>query len=126
MRSDLSAPQQVVQACHAAIEVAKSFLPTGSLHPHIVVCAVADERQLFQCIDRFRRLEIAYRAFYEPDRGNELTAIGTEPVSGERRQVFKRYRCLSQAGFTWAENQNTQAAPWEHLHCEGEQGDSAP
>ena len=50
-------------------------------------------------MDRLRRLGIAYRAFYEPDRGNELTAVGTEPVCGERRQVFKGYRCLSQPGF---------------------------
>lgn len=64
------------------------------------MCAVSGERQLFQCLDRLRQFGIAYRAFYEPDRGNEITAIGTEPISGERRQIFKRYRCLNQPGFT--------------------------
>lgn len=100
MRNDLSVPQQIVQSCHAAIEVARSLLPVECPHPHLVVCAVADERQLFQCLERLRRLGIAHRAFFEPDRGNELTAIGTEPISGERRRIFKRYRCLSQAGFS--------------------------
>ena len=100
MRNDLSVPQQIVQSCHAAIEVAKSLLPAELPHPHLVVCAVRGERELFQCIDRLRRFGIAYHAFHEPDLGNELTAIGTEPVCGERRQVFKRYRCLSQPGFT--------------------------
>jgi len=90
----------VVQSCHAAIEVAKSLLPAELPHPHLVVCAVADERQLFRCLDRLRRFGIAHRAFHEPDRGNELTAIGTEPISGERRRIFKRYRCLSDPGFT--------------------------
>jgi hypothetical protein len=100
VRNDLSVPQQIVQACHAAVEVAQSLLPADLPHPHLVVCAVAGERQLFQCRDRLRRSGIAYRAFHEPDRGNELTAIGTEPIAGERRRFFKRYRCLSQPGFT--------------------------
>ncbi len=100
MRADLPLPQQIVQSCHAAIEVAKSLLAADLPHPHLVVCAVPDERRLFQCLDRLRRCGIAYRAFREPDRGNEFTAVGTEPVCGERRRVFKRYRCLSQPGFT--------------------------
>ena len=100
MRSDLPTPQQVVQSCHAAIEVARTLLPAELPHPHLVVCSVSGERELFQCLERLRRLGIAYRAFHEPDRGSELTALGTEPISGERRRIFKRYRCLSQAGFT--------------------------
>jgi hypothetical protein len=51
-------------------------------------------------MDRLSRLGIACRPFYEPDRGHELTAIGTEPVYGSRRQFFKRYRCLTEPGFT--------------------------
>jgi hypothetical protein len=100
VRNDLSVAQQVVQSCHAVIEVAKSLLPAEFPHPHIVVCAIPDERRLFQCLERLRRCGIAHRAFYEPDRDNELTAIGTEPIFGERRRLFKGYRCLSQAGFT--------------------------
>ena len=89
-----------MQACHAAVEVAKSLLPVDLPHPHLIVCAVRGERQLFQCLDRLRRSGIACRAFHEPDRGNELTAVGTEPIWDERRRLFKRYRCLSQPGFT--------------------------
>jgi hypothetical protein len=100
VRNDLPLPQQIVQTCHAALEVAKSLLPADLPHPHLVVCAVAGERQLFALIDRLRRYGVAYRAFHEPDRGGELTAVGTEPVWGERRRVFKRYRCLIQPGFT--------------------------
>jgi hypothetical protein len=69
-------------------------------HPYLVVCAIPSERQLFQCLDHLRRSGIACRTFHEPDRNNELTAIGTEPVCGQRRRLFKRYRCLSQPGFT--------------------------
>jgi hypothetical protein len=100
VRTDLTLPQQIVQSCHAAIEVAKSLLPAELPHPHLVVCAVPGEIQLFHCIDRLRRNGIEYRAYHEPDRGNQLTAIGTEPIFGERRRIFKRYRCLSEPGFT--------------------------
>jgi hypothetical protein len=99
VRTDLPVPQQIVQACHAAIEVARSFLPPNLPHPHLVVCAVADERRLYACLNRLHRLGIACRAFHEPDRGGELTALGTEPVCGERRRAFKRYRCLRPPGF---------------------------
>ena len=100
VRTDLSFPQQVVQSCHATLEVARSLLPAELSHPHLVVCGVHSERELLQCLDRLNRAGIAYRAFREPDQGNELTAIGTEPICGKRRKIFKRYRCLSHAGFT--------------------------
>jgi hypothetical protein len=69
VRSDLPVPQQIVQSCHAAIEVAKSLLPADLPHPHLVVCPVAGERQLFALVNRLRRSGIEYRAFHEPDRG---------------------------------------------------------
>jgi hypothetical protein len=99
VRQDLSHPQQVVQACHAAIEAVRLLLPQHLPHPHLVVCGVPDERHLYQCIERFRRLGISHSPFHEPDRGDELTAIATEPIYGPRRRLFRRYRCLGQTGF---------------------------
>jgi hypothetical protein len=66
-------------------------------HPHLVLIGIADERQLFQCAERLRRLHIDFCPFHEPDRDNELTAVATAPISGADRRHFKRYRCV---GFT--------------------------
>jgi hypothetical protein len=98
VRQDLSQPQQVVQACHAAIEAAR-LLPQQLAHPHLVVIGIPDERQLCRCLEHLRRVGIAHRPFHEPDRGNELTALATEPVFGQRRRLLRRYRCLGQSGF---------------------------
>jgi hypothetical protein len=38
---------------------------------------------------------IRHAPFFEPDRGNELTAIATEPVFGRRRAPFRRFRLLT-------------------------------
>ena len=50
-------------------------------------------------MDRLRRLGISPRPFHEPDRGNELTAMATEPIFGPHRRLFRRYRCLGPPAF---------------------------
>jgi hypothetical protein len=99
VRTDLSGPQQVVQSCHAAIEAARFLFPEHLPHPHLVLCGVSSQRQLFQCLDYLGRSRVSCRTFYEPDRGDELTAIATEPIFGPRRRIFRRYRCLGQSSF---------------------------
>jgi hypothetical protein len=37
---------------------------------------------------------INFKLFYESDRDNELTSIATEPISGEKRSIFKKFNCL--------------------------------
>jgi len=92
-------PQQIVQCCHAILEVGKSLLLSDCPHPHVVVIAISDERQLFRCLDRLHRLAVPHRAFHEPDRQNELTAIATGPIAGQQRQIFRHYRCLDDPDF---------------------------
>jgi hypothetical protein len=95
VRRDLAHPQQVVQACHASLEAARSFLPPDHEHPHVVVCGVRDELRLGRWLDRLRAAGIRFRAFFEPDLGNRLTAVATEPVRGPRRHVFRDLRLLT-------------------------------
>lgn len=95
IRKDLSVPQQTVQSCHAAIEAAKSFLDNNLEHPHLVVLGVKGEHQLYTSARKLDEAGIRYRIFTEPDRNNEATAIATEPVFGEKRHLFRTYRCLS-------------------------------
>lgn len=90
----MSVPQQAVQSCHAAIESAKSFLSNELEHPHLVVLGVKGEQQLYNSARKLDKAGVQYRIFTEPDRNGEATALATEPIFGERRHLFRAYRCL--------------------------------
>jgi hypothetical protein len=86
----------VVQACHACLEATRAFLPSEHEHPFIVVCGVRDERRLGQCRDRLERAGIRYRAFFEPDLGDRLTALASEPLRNpQQRSLFRDYQLLN-------------------------------
>lgn len=93
VRRDLSPEQITVQSCHAAIEAA-SLIPPDLEHPHLVVCGVNNETQLEQAAARLEKAEILFREFREADIGDQLTAIATQPIFGEDRRHFKKYKCL--------------------------------
>jgi hypothetical protein len=95
VREDLSLAQQVVQASHAAVEAARHLIPPDLIHPHIIVCAAGDEPALWRQLHRLQRHGVRFRAFFEPDRGNELTAVATEPVFGQTRRLFRNLRLLT-------------------------------
>jgi hypothetical protein len=86
-----------VQAAHAAIEAARSFLPELLPHPHLVICRVASERDLLAAADRLERAGVRFALFREPDRDNEATALATEPLGSERRSALARYMCLTRS-----------------------------
>jgi hypothetical protein len=94
VRQDLPPPQQAIQAAHACIEAARSFISPADEHPHLVLLAVADELQLARVLTRLLRLDVQCKPFHEPDLGHELTALATEPVRGARRRIFRNYQCL--------------------------------
>jgi hypothetical protein len=85
----------VVQACHACLEASRAFLSSEQDHPFLIVCGVPDERRLGRCRDRLERAGVRFRAFFEPDRGDQLTALATEPLRGPRRAFFRDYRLLN-------------------------------
>lgn len=88
-----------MQSCHAAVEAGRHLLPDEIEHPHLIVCALPDEAALCRCLDWLTRQGLCFRAFREPDRGNELTALCAGPVSGSDRRRFRRFRCLTGPGF---------------------------
>jgi pentose-5-phosphate-3-epimerase len=95
VRGNLTYPQKCVQSCHAAMEAAKYFLPQyNKEHPHLVVCEVKTEDHLKKTIEKLNRTDIQYKVFREPDIGNELTAIATEPLFGDKRKFFKKFQLL--------------------------------
>lgn len=94
MRQDLSSAQQAVQACHAVVEATREFLTPGMAHPYMVLCGVKNEAELAREWERLKAYGVRVAAFHEPDRNGELTAVATEPLSGEARRPMRRYKLL--------------------------------
>lgn len=94
VREDLSPGQQVVQACHAVAEAARFFLSKEEEHPHFVICGVKNETALRKAYFKIQEQGIQLQAFIEPDIGNQMTAIATEPVSDSVRRTFRNYQLL--------------------------------
>lgn len=100
VRQDLSFEQQAVQACHAAINAARSFLDHRDQHPHLVLLGVPDHDALHQLRRRLLEVpvqrEIEYSIFWDSDLPEpNTTALATEPISGEDRKFFKGYPLLT-------------------------------
>lgn len=87
LRKDLTIPQSIVQACHAVWEIAiENYNP-----PSLVVLMVKDEDELREVMNLLNKHNIFWRKFREPDLGNTITAICTEPLVGNIRNVFSTY-----------------------------------
>lgn len=99
VRTDLPPGQIAVQATHAAIEAARRFLPPDSEHPHLVLCGVPSAERLLAAADYLFRRSVRHTVFREPDRGNEPTALATEPLIGDRRRPLDRFRCVTAQDF---------------------------
>lgn len=95
VRGDLSLPQCAVQSCHACIEAAKAFdfeqLPD---HPSVIILHIKDENRLHRVRKYLVDNGVRHAHFYEPDRGDELTALATEPIFEDKRHLFRKYQLL--------------------------------
>ena len=92
---DLSPGQQLVQACHASYEAAQHFSTKVDQVPNLIACGVPDEVALLHLLDTLLNHSLMVRAFREPDRNNELTALATAPVYGAQRRLFRRLPLLT-------------------------------
>lgn len=89
VRTDLSQEQQVVQAAHVAM-VAGSKLSKKKLLPpahniHFTVCGVENEKAIFETLKMLGANGFKYDIFREPDIGNQITAIATNPIRWDKR-----------------------------------------
>lgn len=97
VRRDLSHPQQAVQSSHACIEACKEFdFASLSEHPSVIICGVKSETQLETVCVRLQEQGIRFAPFREPDIGDELTSLTTEPIYGEDRSFFRKYQLLKE------------------------------
>lgn len=93
VRNDLSPAQRAVQSSHAVIEATRNFNMTGA-HPSVIICEVKSEQKLNQISEELSQKGIRFSSFHEPDIGNQMTAIASEPLKLERRDAFKRFQLL--------------------------------
>ena len=80
------------QAVHAAHEAGIHLVDRSSGISNVVVCAVPDENRLLQARSKIEDHGIRSVVFYEPDIGNQATALATEPISGRDRKVLAKYK----------------------------------
>lgn len=83
-RRDISPGYQAVQSCHAAIEfqhehpeIAKEWNTNSK---YLVFLSVENEEALQRLLQKIQIRDIKYSTFFEPDIGNQLTAIAIEPT----------------------------------------------
>jgi hypothetical protein len=86
VREDIPLEQQMVQACHAALEAGHAFdaPPTTS---SLIVCTVPDREALLAASERLVRYGIRSEMFFEPDWEMGFSALATEPLT-ERKKRF--------------------------------------
>lgn len=94
VRKDLSDSQKAVQGTHAAIEATKKYKIATKEHPSVIYLVVKNEYQLKKTAKYLLECGINTTVFTEPDIGYEVTAIATEPLSGEKRNFLRKYRLL--------------------------------
>ncbi len=93
VRLDLTPSQRAVQAIHGALE-ASEYLDRDKEHPHLILLAISNEEELLKIPEKLNTSNIRHKIWKEPDIGNQVTSIATEPISGDRRKIFKKYKLL--------------------------------
>lgn len=88
---DLSLPQQICQAVHAAYESGLHLGDKKNGISSVVICSVTDEKELVKADYRLKESGIKTALFHEPDLGGRATALATEQVTQAARKVLSRY-----------------------------------
>lgn len=92
IRRDLSKPQQIVQASHAALQAGNRF----GAHSHLVLIAVESEDELTKAADHLEQHDIEFEMFHEPDFDTGHTAICTRPLAGAERRPLRRFQLMKE------------------------------
>jgi hypothetical protein len=81
------------------IEATKAFdLERLSDHPSVIILSAKNENRLHRVRKHLIDNGIQHVHFYEPDLGDELTALATEPIFSDRRDIFRKYQLLRTGG----------------------------
>ena len=89
VKEDLSHPQQIVQAAHAAAKIGEKY--HGDTY--IVLCGAKNEEHLDAISQHLERHSIDHELFFEPDIDG-YTTIATAPLKGNERQPLRKFKLL--------------------------------
>lgn len=92
IRTDLPIEQQIVQACHAALEAGHSFERISNEPSSLIMLQVPNKEKLEVAMARTVERGIRCEPFHEPDWDYGLTAFATEPITVDQRKVFNKYK----------------------------------
>lgn len=94
VRKDIPVAYQIVQACHACLE--RGLTLEQDKKPKetsfLILFEVKDEKALLKVAQYLDENSVSYEKFFEPDYDTGYTALATEPVYGEGRNLFKRFK----------------------------------
>lgn len=96
VRTDLPLADQLVQVGHACHEAGSRFERTAE-PCHLVALAVRDADALLQAVEA---TGVRFAVFWEPDDAMGYTAACSEPLYGDQRRPFRRYRLWSEGELT--------------------------
>ena len=90
MRKDIPIADQVVQCCHVSIDCGNKFdIPENC---HMVLIGVENQENLLKASEHIASKGIDFIMFFEPDDDMHYTALCTEPINGDLRKVFRKYK----------------------------------
>jgi len=92
IRKDLTSPQQICQAVHAAYESGMRLAQPTSRTDFTVICEIPDENALLIAQDEIERKGFRTIMFREPDLGGQATALATEPILKTQRKKLGKYK----------------------------------
>ena len=102
-RRDLAPGYQAVQAAHASIEfqyehseIAKEW---NNHSKYLVFLSVENEQELYKYLERIQFYDIKHSTFFEPDLGNQLTAIAIEPSEASQKLTSRLPLVLKELNF---------------------------
>lgn len=92
VREDLSQEQQMVQACHAALEAGFAF-NAPAMTSRLIVLTVPNQEALMAAAARLDRYGVDHHMFFEPDFGPMgHSALATRPVHEKKeRHLMRKY-----------------------------------
>mgnify|MGYP003633991569 CR=1 FL=1 len=94
VRNDLPENQKSIQGTHAAIEQFRN--KDINFHPSVIYIVVKNENKLKSVISRLIESGINISIFREPmsPYDNSITAVCTEPITGDKREYLKNFMLL--------------------------------